>query len=353
MINFNDIKYDWNDISIVPAKISEIDSRSSVSIFHENNKLPLFVAPMDTVINTDNVNIFIENDLNICMPRGIVYDETHSFKNDVFYSYGLSEIEDIINSNGDLPPYVLIDIANGHMSKLLSISLEIKTKYKNTKLMIGNIANPETYQYILTNNIADYVRVGIGGGNVCTTSANTGVHYPMASLVKECRKIANYHREVYARMNVEYKHVNIVADGGFRNFSDIIKAIGIGADYVMIGSTFNKCIESCSIKYDEHGSQLDNNEAITMFNNGDKIYSLYRGMSTKEVQRKWKKNNLKTSEGISKKNIVEYTLSSWIENFSDYLKSAMSYSGAISLAKFIAEAKFIMMTVNSFHRFNK
>ena len=46
-------KFDWNDISIVPDCISSISSRKEVNPFY-NDKLPLFTAPMDTVIDHSN-----------------------------------------------------------------------------------------------------------------------------------------------------------------------------------------------------------------------------------------------------------------------------------------------------------
>jgi hypothetical protein len=75
-------------------------------------------------------------------------------------------------------------------------------------------------------------------------------------------------------------------------------------------------------------------------------------MSTKEVQRKWGKKKLTTSEGIVKYNKVEYTLESWIDNFKDYLKSAMSYTNSKTLEEF-KESEFIFITENSLKRFNK
>ena len=89
------------------------------------------------------------------------------------------------------------------------------------------------------------------------------------------------------------------------------------------------------------------------YNQGETIYKYYRGMSTKEVQRDWKKNKITTSEGISKYNKVEYSLSSWCENFTDYLRSAMSYTDSKTLNDFIGKADFINITQNAFNRFNK
>jgi hypothetical protein len=78
-----------------------------------------------------------------------------------------------------------------------------------------------------------------------------------------------------------------------------------------------------------------------------------RGMSTKEVQKSWNKKELKTGEGITKYNKVEYTLDGWSENFIDYLKSAMSYTDSKTIEEFIGEVQWIQISQNSFMRFNK
>ena len=78
----------------------------------------------------------------------------------------------------------------------------------------------------------------------------------------------------------------------------------------------------------------------------------FRGMSTKEVQKKWGRGTLKTSEGIVKTNSVEYTLDQWVENFTDYLKSAMSYTDSKTLKEF-RESEFVFITENALKRFNK
>jgi IMP dehydrogenase/GMP reductase len=336
------MKFDWNDISIIPEALSSISSRKEVDATYEG-KLPLFTAPMDKVIDETNVKIFEENNINICLPRHVKYDV---LKNDnYFYSYGLDEIIELLKNKSQLPKRLLIDVANGHMLKLWETSKLIKETYGDKiELMVGNIANPDTYRKYCEIGV-DYIRVGIGGGSACTTSANVSIHYPMASLIEECA----YMKDAYDRPT------KIVADGGFKNFSDIIKALALGADYVMLGGVFNKTLESCgeSFMKDYEYYQVSDEIAKNSFEAGASVYKYYRGMSTKEVQKSWNKNELKTGEGITKYNKVEYSLEGWCENFTDYLKSAMSYTDSRKLEDFIGEVQWEVISQNSFNRFNK
>lgn len=338
------MKFDWNDISVVPAVLSDINSRTEINPFYKD-KLPIFLAPMDMVVDEQNAQLFHNAGINVCMPRHI-----KDINSEYFISYGLEEIEDILNSdNPKLPKRVLIDIANGHIKKLYDISERIKSRFGNgIELMIGNIANPLTYEaYCQMGVCVDYIRVGIGGGSACTTSANTGVHYPMASLVYECHEISQKYS----------KSPKIVADGGFRNFSDITKALALGADYVMLGGIFSKCFESCSsffVLEDDAFVYVNNDDAKIIYENKlQKLYKYYRGMSTKEVQKKWNKSVLKTSEGIYKFNEVEYTLSGWVDNFVHYLKTMMSYCNKRTLNDFVGQVEYVLITNNAFNRFNK
>lgn len=156
------MKLDWNDISIVPAELSPISSRSEINPFTIDGQLPLFTAPMDTVIDESNIHSFEKNFINICLPRHVKYSE---LKNDnYFYSYGLDEIVQLFESDAQLPKKVLIDVANGHMQRLYDVSKQIKEKYGDQiELMVGNIANPHTYRKYCEIGV-DYIRVGIGGG---------------------------------------------------------------------------------------------------------------------------------------------------------------------------------------------
>lgn len=341
------MKLDWNDIVIVPETLSSISSRKEVDPTYLG-VLPLFTAPMDKVIDETNFNKFVENGINICLPRHVKYQQIDKSEVDnFFFSYGLDEIIDLLSTSSQLPKRILIDVANGHMQKLYDVAKLIKETYKDeVELMVGNIANPDTYRKYCEIGV-DYIRVGIGGGSACTTSANVSIHYPMASLISECA----YFKGAYD------KPTKIVADGGFKNFSEIIKALALGADYVMLGGIFNKCLESCGETFmkdtDNQYYNVSNEMAKKSFDAGGTVYKYYRGMSTKEVQKSWNRLELKTGEGISKYNKVDYTLDGWCENFTDYLKSAMSYTDSRTLFDFIGEVKWETISQNSYLRFNK
>ena len=350
---------DFNDILITPAVTSSIRSRSEINPYHStsSNWLPVIVSPMDTVIGLDNWQLYLNNRMPICFPRGI---RPESFKEEengllsayssvIFFSYSLEEAsimcEWLQNNKGeDLEFNVLIDIANGHMKHMVDLVKELRSRTK-MKIMVGNIANPETYR-VLSEAGADFIRVGIGFGGGCLTAMNTGVGYSMAQLVKECSDIKD------EMESMDQKTSKIVADGGFREYSDIIKALALGADYVMLGSILNKCLESSGDTYWK-GIKVSSDIAGFLWRHKFKLEKKFRGMSTKEVQKKWGKEKLTTSEGVVRMRTVKYTLEGWTENFIDYLKSAMSYTNSRELKDFIGNVKWTVISQNSFNRFNK
>lgn len=165
------IKFDLNDISLVPAVLSTIRSRKDLVIKYDGIKerktglsslLPLIVSPMDTVINDKNTMCFYG--MLTCSIRKETPEYTAK------YSFISVSFEQFIAMCGEekAPQTclgILIDIANGHMKDLYDYVQIFKTNNPNIPLMVGNIANPETYRAycnILTD--IDFVRIGIGGG---------------------------------------------------------------------------------------------------------------------------------------------------------------------------------------------
>jgi IMP dehydrogenase/GMP reductase len=330
------IKLDFNDLLIVPKEVTNIDSRSKINPYR-NGMLPLITAPMDTVVSKENAELYIINDINVCLPRNVNSDLG-------IKSYSVSQMNALLKEKENKLEigYYLIDVANGHMNSVVELTQKIKKYNSKIKLMVGNIANPQTYR-LLSEAGADYIRVGIGNGGGCLTTQNTGVGYPMASLIKECYEVST------TLTNPAY----IVADGGMKTYSDIIKALALGADYVMLGNILNKCLESAGDNYLWKKVNVSQGTAEFFYKLGVPVYKKFRGMSTKEVQKKWGAEKLKTSEGVVRYRKVEYTLPKWVENFEDYLRSAMSYTGSMTLKEFIGNVELVQITDNAYKRFNK
>jgi hypothetical protein len=164
-----DIKFDFDDLLIVPSSSSSINSRKDVDVYDSNGMLPLFTAPMDTVIGFTNLELFKSNKIYPIVPRTATGVEWVSPKENFWSAIGLKEFENFINANIETQEkhHILIDIANGHLKKLVNLIEKSKLVYGDRLiLMVGNVANPETYE-ILSDAGADYVRVGIGNGGGC------------------------------------------------------------------------------------------------------------------------------------------------------------------------------------------
>ena len=377
--------YSYNDISIIPAEISDIKSRSECNPFYLQNNLPIFASCMSTVVDTDNYKIFKEHNITPIIPRNIDINKRISlmnnqvwvalskveFKNLFIYNYKDREAE--IGHKY----YICVDIANGHMLDLYKACKQAKeiAEKSNYELVImtGNIANPKTYRWICENSYylhngeyhtcIDYIRLSIGTGSQCTTSSNVGVHYPVASLINECYNIK---QDMKANWTARKSFPKLVADGGIRNYSDVIKALALGADYVMVGGLFAAMYESASplilgtynntgyMTYEECDYQYTSEEKKRKDIKNRNLYKECYGMSTKKAQELIDPTHKKkTAEGKHSMMKVQHTLQQWTENMIDYLKSAMSYCGAKTLRDFIGQPDIIINSPGTMLSVNK
>ena len=403
----------YADLTVIPAPISEIDSRKECNIFYEDGNLPIFTAPMMTVVNEYNYNLYEDNKINVIIPRTIKYKQRLDFLNKgKWVAFSLKEFHKLFCIFGDdekpkmksKKKYkVCIDMANGHMHSLYNETFEAKRIAKNfgyeVIIMVGNIANPETYRWICENTYVDYVRCAVGSGNNCITSSNTSIHYPIATLIDKCKQIKEELRDdqEYYEPGTEYIDIKclpyIVADGGIKNYSDINKALALGADYVMIGSLFGQLLESSAdmiiesrdnaqypavydnesgkvVYYTSYGSNKLNiwngnteEEKRTFIRSVKSIKKRLIGMSTKEAQiaiakcleepKELTPDMLKTSEGITTFVECKYTFKQWLENMMDYLKSGMSYCNCHTLEEFKNNCDLIINSPAEIQRVNR
>lgn len=383
----NKVYYSYKDVTILPSIISNIEHRSSCNPYYDNGLLPLFTSPMDTVVGEENFSSFYNESIVPILPRTI--DVNKRLKNSTdgkWSAYSLSEFErlfcnglNVIQSDSIL---ALIDVANGHMSKILDVSRRAKNLYGDKiTIMAGNIANPQTYIQYAEAGI-DYCRCGIGGGNCCITATQLGIFCPMATLISDI-----YNIKKFLLSQGKKKLPKIVADGGVRNYDDIIKALALGADYVMCGSIFSKMMESSAPKFlgkdskvrlrfpieryknlkfdgnnwvgnytdeflaelESKGVKKDDNAQIVI----GKVKSMYYGMASERGQIALNGSKTKTSEGNMKLLDVTYTMHGWSTNFKDYLRSAMSYIGCTRINDIAECSEVIINSKNASESINK
>ena len=321
----------FGDVLLVP-KYSEILSRKEINLsVNLGNDLPelscpFVSSPMDTVTEQEMaISMFKQGGVGIIHRYNTIKEQVEISKK-VFAAAGFSAAA--IGVSGDYVEraaalysagarVLCVDVAHGHhvlMKKALS---ELRSIFGDTvHIMAGNVATLQGF-----NDVADWgadsIRVGIGGGSICSTRIQTGHGVPTLQSVIDCAKTD--------------RDAMIIADGGMRSTGDIAKAIAAGADLVMCGSLFAGTDESPG----EVFSASDN-----------KKYKVYRGMASVEAQRDWKGSH-NSVEGISTTIPYKGSVVDIIQLMKKQLASACSYSGAISLKEFRSRCEFIIQSGSS------
>ena len=229
----------------------------------------------------------------------------------------------LINAGCDV---LVIDIAHGHSTHLLKILTQLKKRFKKTDIIAGNIATARAAKDLI-NGGAAALKVGIGPGAMCSTRIVAGAGVPQLTAIADCAKVAQ-------KFNIP-----IIADGGVRYSSDIVKSLAAGASTVMIGTLLAGCKESPSAAF---------------FQNGEK-FKLVRGMASLQASQDRKKTtndiahkdlNTYTAEGISA--IVRYkgTVEDVLHQLLGGVRSGFSYTGASTLEQLWKKAEFIQISRN-------
>jgi GMP reductase len=232
------------DIFLIP-EYSELASRSEAntsltlgSSIHEFH-IPVMPSNMKCCINTSLAKQLSKEEYCYSMHRfGIDLYEFVRCANEELWptisvSIGVSDKDlDVVKKlcdEGYRIDFLTVDIAHGHckhMHKALSTLRKLDIKMF---LIAGNVATPHGVEDLAEWG-ADAVKVGIGGGSVCSTKLKTGFTYPMFSCLQECAQSAY--------------DVPIIADGGIRHNGDVVKALVAGASMVMAGNMFVACSDS-------------------------------------------------------------------------------------------------------------
>jgi GMP reductase len=353
------IGYSLYDVTVVQAPIGSIEHRADVDPFVEiceRKVYPIFVSPMSSVTDEKNYKIWIEHKLTPVVPRSIkqniTFDDRIKMAEETFVSISLQEADDLLNfqiNKIKKKIYICIDIANGNLESLYEKCKKLKQKFDSKiSIMTGNCANSKIYTYYAENGI-DWMRVGIGIGSRCTTSCNTSIYTPPATLLDELNQMKiEWSKEHHGDIPTK-----IILDGGISNFDDIQKALALGADAVMSENIFARAEEACGeVRYAYNVENYSNGESISVeeYNNLDvekkknyKPFRDYYGMSTKRAQNIVNGTATRTSEGISRPVPVEYSIAKWADNMESYLRSAMTYTNSQNIKEFQNNTEVIIL----------
>ncbi|MEX1190675.1 MAG: IMP dehydrogenase [Brumimicrobium sp.] len=233
----------------------------------------------------------------------------------------IERVEALVNAGVDA---IVIDTAHGHTQGVVSKLKEVKSKFKDVDVIVGNIATAEAAKFLVDAG-ADAVKVGIGPGSICTTRIIAGVGVPQISAINE------------VALAIEGSGVPVIADGGIRYTGDIVKAIAAGADTVMVGSMFAGTEES---------------PGETIIYQGRK-FKAYRGMGSIEAMEKGSKDRYfqdaeedsskLVPEGISGRVPYKGSLKEVVYQIIGGLRAGMGYCGASDIDK-LKGSKFVRIT---------
>ena len=110
-------------------------------------------------------------------------------------------------------------------------------------VIVGGAAGYTPAMHLMRTGAAG-VLVGFGGGASSTTRRTLGIHAPVATAIAD---VAAARRDYIEESGGRYVHV--IADGGMGNSGDIVKAIAMGADAVMLGTALARAEEAPGAGY--------------------------------------------------------------------------------------------------------
>jgi GMP reductase len=330
----SDIKLGFKDVMIRPKR-STLSSRSEVSLVRKYKFLhsssgwegiPIMAANMDTVGTMEMAKVLASLQLFTAIHKYYTPAQWKSFMQTggeaitdfIAISTGTSTADaeklDLILKENPSLRFICIDVANGYSEKFVAFVKATRNKYPGKVIMAGNVVTGEMVEELLLAG-ADIIKVGIGPGSVCTTRVKTGVGYPQLSAIIECSDAAHG------------LGGQIISDGGCKVPGDVVKALGGGADFVMLGGML--------AGHEESGGELIEKDG--------KKYKLFYGMSSETAMKKYAGGvaDYRASEGKTTQIPYRGFVTDTVQDILGGLRSACTYVGAKALKELSKRTTFI------------
>tara|TARA_B000000475_G_scaffold215198_1_gene177481 strand:+ start:328 stop:1407 length:1080 start_codon:yes stop_codon:yes gene_type:complete len=332
----------FDDVLLLPKYSDVLPSKTNITLQITKKislKVPFLTSAMDTVTESKMaMAVAAEGGMgvihrNLDIKKQSI--EVKKVKNKKFFvgaaigthQEDLDRARSLISNGVDL---IVIDTAHGHSKKVLQTLLKIKKITKNVPICVGNIATGEAAKKLF-NSGADIIKVGIGPGSICTTRMVAGIGVPQISAIMEVKKA------------LYKKNVKIISDGGIKFSGDIAKALGAGADAIMMGSIFAGTYESPGQKFKING------KTYKQYRGMGSIGAMSAGSANRYFQKNFKDKSKFVPEGVEGR--VEYKgkVSKIIYQLQGGLRSSMGYIGAKNLKEINKKAKFVKITKAGFY----
>ena len=323
----------FDDVLLVP-QASDIHSREEVdlttSLGNHKFRLPIISSPMDTITETQMaLSMFDRGGLGVIHRYNSSKEQCDIIREiaatlEETSSSNISNISAAIGTSFGFENRIkflyecgvrifCIDVAHGHHVLMEKAIKTLRDTFNNSvTIMAGNVATAHAFEDLSAWG-ADAIRVGIGGGSICSTRIQTGHGVPTLQSIFDCRDAGD---------------ADLIADGGVKTPGDIVKCLAAGADMVMLGSMLAGTRET-------PGEVFQSNE--------NKRYKVYRGMASPEAQIAWR-GQARSLEGISTTVPYKGPVEDVLSNIERNIKSGLSYTGARNLSELRLKAKFIKQT---------
>ena len=220
-----------------------------------------------------------------------------------------SRTQRLINAGADV---IVVDTAHGHSKRVLDFIVKIRSLYKKINIIGGNIATAEAAADLIKSGV-DAVKVGIGPGSICTTRVVAGVGVPQFSAISDAYSVC------------KKKNIPLIADGGIRFSGDLAKAIGAGADTIMIGSLLAGTEEAPGETF------LYQGRTFKSYRGMGSLGAMARGSADRYFQQEINDQLKLVPEGVEGRVPFKGKVSSVVHQLVGGLKAAMGYSGNRSI----------------------
>jgi len=220
---------------------------------------------------------------------------------------------------------VVIDTAHGHSRGVMAAVERIKKLSNAVEVIAGNVATPEGARALIAAG-ADAVKIGIGPGSICTTRVVAGVGVPQFSAVLETAAACREH------------DVPAIADGGIRTSGDLVKAIGAGADAVMMGSVLAGTDEAPGEVF------LYQGRSYKSYRGMGSMGAMARGSADRYFQQDIKDTLKLVPEGIEGRVAYKGPVAAVLHQMVGGLRAGMGYTGSATVADLQQNARFRRIT---------